>query len=317
MNRKVNTFFVGQPRCGTTSLYFYLKDNPNIYLPSQKQLYHFEKDYNEYRKFSGVPKHKLKNYYHYNIEDYLSRYNGVTEEKVIAEITPSYLFSEVAANEIYKYNSEAKIIAIFRSPVTYIESIHKLLFLNKIELIPNIIDAVNASVNRRKEHFEQSIYEKKEIANYYERINYTDQLTRYTKLFKIENIKIIFYEDFKNNNQIVLDELSEFLSIDKITITEKLEVNSSRKSRIGFIMSILNTKIVNIISFAIPTTLRRFLGGLIRKVGTVKSLSTMRLDEKEFLIKEVETEVNRFSSLLLKLGVIATKDELLHKWKLK
>ena len=89
MNKSVNTFIIGQPRCGTTSLYSYLKKSENIYLPSQKQLYHFEKDYNEYRRSVGISPKKMKDYYNYSLENYLKHYNGVKSEKIIAEITPS------------------------------------------------------------------------------------------------------------------------------------------------------------------------------------------------------------------------------------
>ena len=49
-NSKVNLFIIGQPKTGTTSLYYYLKKHPKIFTPKQKQLYHFAFDFNEFRK---------------------------------------------------------------------------------------------------------------------------------------------------------------------------------------------------------------------------------------------------------------------------
>ena len=76
MNKKVNTFIIGQPRCGTTSLYSYLKLSRDIFLPEQKQLYHFEKDYNEYRMSYGVAKNMMRNYYNFSLEDYHKHFDN-------------------------------------------------------------------------------------------------------------------------------------------------------------------------------------------------------------------------------------------------
>ena len=38
MNKKVNTFVIGQPRCGTTSLYSYLKMSPDIFTRTKATL---------------------------------------------------------------------------------------------------------------------------------------------------------------------------------------------------------------------------------------------------------------------------------------
>jgi hypothetical protein len=315
MNRKVNTFFIGQPRCGTTSLYHYLKGSPNIYLPEQKQLYHFEKDYNEFRKNNGMSKSKIKNYYNYSLEDYLKHFKDVENEKVIAEITPSYLYSKVAASEIHHYNQDAKLIAIFRNPISYVVSIHKLLHLNKIEFISDVIDAVKASKRREKSHYKQSKSEKKEITNYYERVKYSDQLSKYLKLFPKENIKILFYEDFKNNNQVFLNEICEFLLIDKVLIKETVKKNYSRQTKIEFVMYLLNSKAVNFISFLLPKKVRTYLGRIIRKISTSKSEDIIPFAHRQFLFNEFKEEIEDFGQLLVNNGYINSTNELIEKWK--
>lgn len=314
MNRKVNTFIIGQPRSGTTSLYHYLKTSPDIFLPFQKQLYHFETDYNEYRKKVGIASSKLKSYYNIDLVDYHKHFLNVKNEKIILEITPSYLLSESAAKEIFNYNPDAKIIAIFRNPIKYVESIQKLLYLNNIEHISELKESVKSSKLRETKHFRQDKNEKKETANYYERVKYSKQLKRYLSFFKKENIKILFYEDFKNNNQNTINEICDFLSIDRIKLKEKIEFNSSRQSKLKFVKSILNSKIANFISFSLPKTLRTYLGGSIKKLTSSKSKSNLSIMDEKFLQNEFQNEVDNFAILLLEQGYIKSIDELKDKW---
>ena len=103
----------------------------------------------------------MKNYYNYSLKDYHKHYENIQNEKIIVEVTPSYLFSDVAAKEIYDYNPDAKLIAIFRNPIKYIESIHKLLCLNNIEQIEDVVEAVEASKLEKEESYKQSKKEKK------------------------------------------------------------------------------------------------------------------------------------------------------------
>ncbi len=316
MNRKVNTFLIGQPRSGTTSLFNYLNQSPNIFLPNQKQLYHFESDYNDYRKKIGLPRKIINEYYNYNLDDYLVHYKNLKNEKIVAEITPSYLYSETAAENIYQYNPDAKLIAIFRNPVDYVESIHKLLYLNSIEYIPNLIDAIKVCKTRDKSHYRQSKKEKKEITNYYNRIKYAEQINRYLNLFDKKNILVLFYEDFRDNNQIVLDKICDFLSIDKILIEQKLNINTSKKTKIRFIMNLKNTKVVNFLSFSLPVKFRKYLGSLIRLLFTSKSKSNLTNSQKRFLMNQFKSEMETFSEILLKNGFIHHKDDLLKKWEL-
>jgi len=316
MNKKVNTFIIGQPRCGTTSLYSYLKLSRDIFLPEQKQLYHFEKDYNEYRMSYGVAKNMMRNYYNFSLEDYHKHFDNIKNEKIIAEVTPSYLFSDVAAKEIHNYNPNAKLIAIFRNPIKYIESIHKLLCLNNIEQIEDLVEAVKASDLRKSNHYKQSKKEKKEVGDYYLRVKYSEQLSKYLDLFGKENIKILFYEDFKKDNQRTLDEICKFLSIDNIIIQDDIKENSSRQSRFGFLISILNSKVVNFLSYSIPKNIRSFIGKLVRRASTSKSKSNLSKKDKTFLYSEFKSEIDSFAILLKERGYTNSLEELEKKWKI-
>lgn len=85
--RKPN-FFVGAPRCGTTFLWSYLKDHPDIFMSAEKELYFFDSDL---RPSGWQPP---------SLEQYLANFSAAREQKIIGEATPSYLRSQRAPREI-------------------------------------------------------------------------------------------------------------------------------------------------------------------------------------------------------------------------
>jgi hypothetical protein len=43
--RLPNFLIIGAEKCGTTSLYYYLKQHPDVYLPKRKELHYFSCEY--------------------------------------------------------------------------------------------------------------------------------------------------------------------------------------------------------------------------------------------------------------------------------
>ena len=42
--KKPNLFLIGAAKCGTTSLYHYLKQHPDLFFPEHKEPHYFSKD---------------------------------------------------------------------------------------------------------------------------------------------------------------------------------------------------------------------------------------------------------------------------------
>jgi sulfotransferase family protein len=82
--KKPNLFIVGAPRCGTTSLWSYLKDHPDIFMSAEKELYFFDSDL--WAREAWAP----------TLEQYLANFSAATDERIIGEATPSYLRSKRA-----------------------------------------------------------------------------------------------------------------------------------------------------------------------------------------------------------------------------
>ena len=104
--RKPNLFIVGFPRCGTTSMFHYLTEHPEIYFPKEKELnYFFSKNQKDM-----IPQKKYESYFKNKHETYLG------------DASPSYILSSSAHKEIKKFNPKSKIIIMVRNKKEAIES---------------------------------------------------------------------------------------------------------------------------------------------------------------------------------------------------
>ena len=129
-----NFFVVGAGKAGTTSLYSYLQQHPEIYLSPVKEPCYFASELRaEYmsRDFALHVKRQtreLPRYLDDNLpvkpfgwvvsdwDDYLRLFQKVANETAIGEATASYLWSETSAANIQARIRDARIVMILRDP---------------------------------------------------------------------------------------------------------------------------------------------------------------------------------------------------------
>lgn len=84
--RRPDFFLVGAPKCGTTAMYQYLRRHPAIFMCPVKEPEFFSRN-------PGDPAA-------YSLEEYLTLFDGVKEEKRIGEASVGYLAAPTAAARI-------------------------------------------------------------------------------------------------------------------------------------------------------------------------------------------------------------------------
>jgi len=203
IKNKPNFFIAGMPRSGTTSLYTYLKQHPDIYLSIYKEPHFFGTDLTR-----GNP---------YNIEDekiYYSLFEHAGNKKCIGEGSVWYLTSKLAASEIKAFNPDTKIIIMLRNPIDMIYSLHSLYVRTGNEDITDLQHALEVEPERKKgKSFPQNCYFPEgllytEVARYYEKIK------RYIDTFSKENLHVIMFDDFVNNTAECYRGILNFLEVD-------------------------------------------------------------------------------------------------------
>lgn len=199
---KPNFFIAGMPRSGTTSMYTYLKQHPDIYLAVYKEPNFFCKDLTQSS---------------YNIQDpelYCSLFAQAGDKKRIGEGSVWYLTSKIAAVEIKKFNPSAKVIIMLRNPLDMIYSLHGLFVRTKNEDIADFQQALEIQAERMKGfsipkncYFPGGLF-------YTEAARYHDKIKRFMDVFTRENIHVIVFDDFAQNTAQCYRGTLEFLEVD-------------------------------------------------------------------------------------------------------
>lgn len=225
--KKVNFFVIGQPKSGTTSLYKYFRKHNEVFLTDQKQLYYFAKDHNQHRlKFKKYKNQFYNDYYNYEFSNYIKKFDFNNSIKVYGDITPDYFYSRSASSEIYKYNRDAKIILILREPLSFLKSFHSQLVQSEREFEKNFYKAISYQKIRTNQSFKNDYKSPPFYFQYFDLVDYRKYLILFHKKFG-DNLKVVIYEDFKQNNKGILKLICRFLKIKDFQNFKKIESNIS------------------------------------------------------------------------------------------
>ena len=97
-NKKPNFLIIGAMKAATTSLYAYLKEHPEIYLPSIKEPMFFNSIEINDKKIilKGRAKKKITSF-----KKYYNLFQNVNKEIAIGEASPGYLYNSNCDEEIH------------------------------------------------------------------------------------------------------------------------------------------------------------------------------------------------------------------------
>ncbi len=103
-----NFLIVGAMKCGTTALYYYLEQHPQIFMSPVK-----EPNFFCFEGREGLDSGNSIT----DIAAYRGLFRGVSSERAIGEASHCYLYEPRAVERIKHYTPDARLIAILRSPI--------------------------------------------------------------------------------------------------------------------------------------------------------------------------------------------------------
>lgn len=260
-----NLFIVGAPKCGTTSLYEYLRRHPQVFFPAYKEPNHFCPEL-DIRDTVCVKSR----------DDYLSLYNGSNEKIWRGDASTNYLVSESAPMRIKAFCQSARILIALRPPVDMMHSYHREVLRSHDEDITDFYDAIGASAARRNGIRIPRDTGIPRCLDYFAISRFALQVERYLQVFDHRAIKIVLLEDLALEPEKTFREILIFLGIDSSFKTDFLIHNETPRN-VGFIEHsikaiYLQPGVKQCVRLLLPRqTRRRFLSGVRRVVhGTVK-----------------------------------------------
>ena len=213
MTMKPNFLILGAAKCGTTSLYYYLKQHPQICMAEPKEPRFFEMEYAQGMDF-------------YWQTYFASVWDG---EPAIGEAAPRNLYLPYVGPRIKTEIPDAKLIVILRNPIerafshwwmTYSTGVEKLSF--DAAMVANwqqLRDGVNFEGEAGESLWREAIhwggsYRTVKYRWYLDMGYYAQQLERYLELFPSTQVKILFNDDLRKRTQDVLEDVYAFLGVD-------------------------------------------------------------------------------------------------------
>ena len=267
-NNRVNLFIVGAAKAGTSSVSKFLSKHNDVYMSPVKEPNYFSRDI----KFENIPTY-FKNSRNFNkinfdkegkiisrhqlyinsLSDYHSLFGDFNlEYKYYCDASVSYLYSNLAAKEIFNYNPNSKIIIVLRDPIERAFS-HYLMDLR-----------VGRSTIKS---FKQAVYEDMNNNNklwgfshlYIELGLYYEQIKRYINVFPKENILILDFNLLKFSPLLFKEKLISFLSLSDSSYDDEVifaKENSASLPKNSLVRGIIqSTSLKSFIKKVLPSDL--------------------------------------------------------------
>jgi len=235
-----NFFLIGAQKAGTTSLYSYLKQHPQIYMSPIKEPFFFDHEIDSRgevvrEKFGGPVTPHVK---FADIREYRTLFRGVSGEKAIGEASVLYIYAPGTAERIKRYVPEAKLIALLRNPADRAYSA----FLHAVRIGR---EPLTDFAQALREEDDRIWYNWHYQFHYRNRGLYYAQLKRYFEVFGREKVGVWLYEDLSNDPIGVVQSVLRFLGVnDTFTPDISRKHNPSRipKSEFArFTIRLMNT----------------------------------------------------------------------------
>ena len=217
---------IGAGKSGTTSLYRYLNEHPQILLPNKKELRFFDKNFD------------------YGYEWYLAQFPTICDrpELITGEASPSYLFLPHVAQRIKDFAPKTKLIVMLRDPVARSISDY---YQNRKDGNQNqtLAKAIKQEISRLAQKNEaqlaygggllsQSLY-------YY-------KLQRWLNIFPKQQLLVIKSENFFAHPATVMQQVYQFLELPNI------QTDNYQKYNTGFYPQASEATIEQLRDFFIP-----------------------------------------------------------------
>ena len=299
-------FVIGVVKGGTTSLYTYLDQHPEIFVPRIKETNHFaaadiqhqyflptyakdvDIDLNRYFK-KGMP--EVIHIAHVDsTEHYRQLFDIEHNAKRIGDVSNSYMICPSSAEAIHSHDPESRIIVVLRNPISRAWS----------QYLMNIREA-KVECNGLIEEFE---HDRKRphtgwgvSHQYLELGHYAEQLNRYYELFPKDQVHVVLYEDYRKDPEGVLKRICHFLQVDgdfSFDFSEQRN-RASRPRSEGLNRALVNTGILQTVKGIVPRSLREKGKKLLY---TEKGLPEMTEPERDYLIGYYQEEVDALEKLL-------------------
>ena len=285
---KPNFFIVGAPKSGTTALYSYLSQHPQIFMCSPKEPQFFAADIRGDQRVVRT------------LSDYLDLFRNA-RSVVIGEASTCYLGSLSAPHEIRSLSPEARIVIMLRNPIEVMYAEHSECLYDGTE---HILDFRLALGSDEPRTWRSGRLRGQPVTrlSYRELVKFSQQVNRFINVFGRSNVHVIVYDDFADDPRLAYKEVLAFLGVWPNHKCSFNVVHANRQIRSTWCQDLLRhpPRLVRGFSHTfLPGPVRRTLGSCLNRLNT-KFVPRPMLDQdfRRQLELEFMFEVQQLSKVI-------------------
>jgi hypothetical protein len=227
-----NFVVVGAPKCGTTSLYHYLKQHPQIFLPARKELHYFSFHFME-QLLAGPGDRNILTTSCRTFEDYLAYFAPARGELALGDISPSYFYFTDVCKEMHERLGNPRIIVMLRDPVQKAFSQYMHLIRDSRETL-DFNSALAAEPSRIAQGYSA-------MWRYAESSLFTRRTRRFLQEFGRERVKVVLFDDLVHAPSETLADIFRFLGVDaSVRVSHESTYNRSGVPRSRWMANIIS-----------------------------------------------------------------------------
>ncbi len=196
---RVNFVIGGTQKGGTSALDAFLRQHPQICMPTtQKELHFFDRETENT-----------------DYKSYHANFKPEKRHRVVGEASPIYMYWETAPYRIWSYNAEMKWIIALRNPVERAFSHWNMERKRVKESLP-----FPEAIEHEAERARAALPLQHRVYSYVDRGFYAHQLRRLFNIFGRENCLVLLNEELRDDHTKSLRRVFEFLDVDLATIPQ-------------------------------------------------------------------------------------------------
>lgn len=205
-----NFVIAGTARSGTTSLYYYLKQHPEIGFPGKKEPKYFS-SLGQAFPHNGPGDQNVDRLMVRDLDSYKKLFEGLESYSCMGEASSDYLYyHQHTASEMRRVLGDIPIILCLRDPVERAYSAYNNLVRDQRETL-EFAEALAAEEQRLSQNWDW-------MWAYKAGGLYSEQVATFLKTFS--RVKVVLFEDLKKDSDSVVRELFVFLGVDESVIVD-------------------------------------------------------------------------------------------------
>jgi hypothetical protein len=280
-----NFIVIGAAKAGTTALYWYLAEHPEVVMSSVKETNYFAFGLDD----DGQPLYGDPELHHFPVQslsDYEKLFADAGDSVAIGEASPIYLECPQAAGRIRDLIPAARIICGLRDPVDRAYSDYMMFLRSRGRRFDAARDlSVTSAWAQPDSHWMR-------ISRYHE------ALSRYFEAFPRDHLHFFLFDDLKHDPQRVVQDIYRFLDVDSAFQCDLLTPhNVGGVPSSTFLERIFTSRAIRA---AVEPWISKGAVNWVRRVRTVNLAPAPKLPPqlKQELVKHFRGDIARTSELI-------------------